>query len=153
MIRHEEDGYWLVIEETIAAHHEEIFGAITTATGLRQWFPLDAEIDLRTGGRVTLSWDKDFNRTTTIAILNYDPGGQIVWDWIVSYGDTHAPIYWSVEPVLDQGCKVTFRQGPYRENTESFIAMAGEASTWQWYICNLRTLHEAKLDMRQHRPL
>ena len=153
MIRQEEDGVWLVLEEIIGAHHEEIFGALTTATGLRQWFPLDAEVDLRTGGHVTFAWDKDFRKTTTVAILDYDPGGRIVWDWIVSHGDTHAPIYWGVEPMLDRGSKVTFRQGPYREDIDSMKAMASEASSWMWYICNLRSLSEAKLDMRKHRPL
>jgi uncharacterized protein YndB with AHSA1/START domain len=153
MVRREEDGVWLILRETIAAHHEDVFHCLTTADGLTRWFPVAAEVDLRQGGRIVLSWDPKFTRTTTVAILDYDPGGKIVWDWYASSDDTHAPVYWSVEPSTEEGARVTMRQGPFREDHDALIALAEEAESWRWQLCNLRTVLEAKHDMRRVRPL
>jgi uncharacterized protein YndB with AHSA1/START domain len=153
MVRREEDGVWLILRETIASHHEEVFACLTTADGLTRWFPLAAEIDLRQGGRLVLGWDPKFQRTTTVAILDYDAGGRVVWDWYASWDETHAPVYWAVEPSTEEGSRVTMRQGPFRETPDSLIAMAEEAESWRWQLCNLRTVLEAKHDMRRVRPL
>ncbi len=153
MITREDDGIWLVLHETIACHHDALFDCLTTADGLTRWFPVAAEVDLRTGGQIKLGWDKDFKRTTTISILDYDPGGRIVWDWQVVRTDSHAPLYWSVEPKLENGCRVSLRQGPFLEDVESLVAMAEEAENWRWQLCNLRSVLEVSLDMRKVRPL
>ena len=34
--------------------------------------------------------------------------------------------------------RVQMRQGPYREDVDSLLALAAEAVHWQWYLCNLR---------------
>jgi len=150
----EEDGeLWVYLEETIASHHEDVFACLTTAGGLTRWFPVAAEVDLRQGGTIVLGWDEKFRRKTTISILDYDPGGMIVWDWQAQRSDTHAPIYWRVEPDVEEGSKVEFRQGPFRRDVESLIALADEVDSWRWYLCNLRGALEAKHDMRNVRPL
>ncbi len=153
MIREEDDGLWIELEETIAFHHEEVFALLTTASGLTRWFPVAARIDLRQGGEVVLGWDEKFRRKTTIAILDYDPGGRIVWDWLPSSGDMHAPVYWSVEPEVEQGSRVVLRQGPFRDGRDSYFAMVNETDSWRWYLSNMRAVMEARLDMRQVRPL
>lgn len=153
MIKREDDGLWIVIRETISSHHEDVFACLTTPEGLSRWFPLDARVDLRAGGQIVLGWDKDFRRTTTVAILDYDTGGRVVWDWQAAHLDIHAPVYWDIKPSLEKGAVLTMRQGPFRENTESLIAMAEEAQDWQWQVCNLRGVLEVKHDMRLVRPL
>lgn len=153
MIRQEEDGYWIVLHETIAAHHEEVFACLTTANGLIRWFPVAAEIELRSGGTVALGWDENMKRKTTVAILDFDAGGRITWDWHAASSEIHAPVYWNVEPDHEQGALVTLRQGPFREKAESLVAMAEEAESWRWQLCNLRTTLEVGLDMRKVRPL
>lgn len=153
MVREEEDGLWLVLEETIAFHPEEVFALLTTSGGLTRWFPVAARIDCRTGGEIVLGWDEKFSRRTTVAILEFDEGGRITWDWQPSTGDMHAPVYWSVEPVTEEGARVTLRQGPFRDQREALIALADEASTWRWHLCNMRSVMEARLDMRKVRPL
>lgn len=153
MIKREDDGLWLVLEETIAVHHDELFACLTTPDGLSRWFPIAARVDLEPGGQIVLSWDKDFTRTTTIAILDYDPEGRITWDWQVSHSDTHAPIYWHVLPSLDEGSRIEMRQGPFHEDVETLIEMAEEAESWRWRVCNLRSVLEVALDMRRVRPL
>lgn len=153
MIREEDDGLWIELTETIAAHHDDVFESLTTAGGLRHWFPIDAQIDLRTGGNIVFCWDKNCTKTSTIAILDYDPGGKITWDWYADATNKHAPVYWEVIPNREKGARVRVRQGPFKDDRESLIAMAAEAAHWQWHICNLRSVHEARHDMRSHRPL
>ena len=153
MITREPDGIWVELQETIAAHHDEVFMCLTTAEGLSRWFPVVAKVDLRVGGNLVLGWDKQFTKTTTIAILAYDPAGKIAWDWQVAHHDTHAPVYWSVEPSVEEGCMVIVRQGPFKEDVESILDMAEEAESWRWRLCNLRSVLEVALDMRKVKPL
>ena len=182
MVKRKDDGYWISHTEPIAAHHEDVFASITTPAGLTRWFPLAAEVDLREGGLIKLGWNEEFTRTTSVAILDYGAGGTIVWDWFASHQDFHAPLYWTVEPVLAtdpatdpaanpaanpdadpanpasnpanlEGTIVHLEQGPFQADHESLIAMAEEAQFWAWHLCNLRSVLEASHDMRQHRPL
>jgi uncharacterized protein YndB with AHSA1/START domain len=154
MIRRENDGIWTVLRETIALHHEEVFACFTTDDGLSRWFPVAAEIDiLQAGGSIKFCWDEKCTKTSTVAILDYDPGGKIVWDWYAQSSDTHAPVYWTVTPSVELGSKVQMRQGPFKEDVDSLIAMADEAESWRWQLCNLRSVLEAKNDMRKVRPL
>ncbi len=153
MIVRKEDGIWIELQETIASHHEEAFACLTTSGGLSRWLPVAAKVDLRPGGTIVFGWDKNFSKTTTIAILDYDPGGSIIWDWQVAHSDTHAPLHWTVKPSVEEGCRVLLRQGPFRADVESLLQMANEAESWRWQLCNLRSVLEASVDMRQHRPL
>ncbi len=153
MVKREKDGVWAVLEETIAAHHDEVFGCLTTADGLSRWFPVAAKVDLRVGGMIVLGWDKDFTRTTTIAILDYDAAGRITWDWHAGHHENRAPLYWKVEPSVEQGSRVELRQGPFNEEVESLITMVEEAESWRWRLCNLRSALEVAHDMRKVRPL
>lgn len=153
MIAREADGIWLTLKEVIALHHEEVFACLTTEGGLMRWFAVAAEIDLRVGGVVKLGWDRKFTKTSSVSILDYDPGGSIVWDWYSSWDDTHAPVYWTVTPSVEDGSKVILRQGPFGDSVDELMAMAEEAESWRWYLCNLRSVLEAKHDMRAVRPL
>lgn len=153
MIKREEDGIWIILKETIALHHEEVFACLTTVGGLMRWFSVNATIDLRQGGEIVFGWDRGFTKRTTIAILDYDPGGRVVWDWYANHLDVHAPVYWEVQPHIEQGSRVILKQGPFREETDSLMAMAEEAESWRWYLCNLRSVLENKHDMRAVRPL
>ena len=153
MITREEDGVWVELEESIGVHHEEVFAALTTASGLMRWFAVSAEIDLRQGGLIVLGWQPSLRKTTTIAILDYDAGGSIVWDWFTATDNVHAPVYWTVEPSVEEGSKVKLRQGPFATDTDSLLVMAHEAQMWRWYLCNMRSCYEVKNDMRKVKPL
>ncbi len=153
MIKREDDGIWVEHHETIACHHDELFACLTTPAGLARWFPVAARVELEPGGTITLGWDAEFKKTTTITILDYDPGGVIVWDWQVAHTDTHAPLYWKVDPSVEEGCRVVLRQGPFKDDVESLLSMAQEAATWRWQLCNLRSVLEVALDMRKVKPL
>ncbi len=153
MIKREQDGIWIEFEETIHKHHEEVFGCFIDAGQVTRWFPVSAKVDLRVGGTIVFGWNEEMTRTTTISILDYDAGGRVTWDWVVGATGRHAPIYWHVEPQVEKGSVVHFRQGPFPREIDALIELGGEAMTWRWYICNLRSALEAKHDMRKVRPL
>lgn len=153
MITHKRDGFWLVLKETIAFEHEEVFACLTTEGGIMRWFAVGAEIDLRVGGTMRLAWDRDFTKTTTTKIIALDAGGRVSWDWTSAVRDTHAPVHWEVTPLVEQGARVILRQGPFAETTDDLVAMAEEAESWRWYLCNLRSVLEARHDMRAVRPI
>lgn len=153
MIKREDDGIWIELEETIAAHHELVFACLSTAGGLTRWFTVAAEVEARAGGLIKLGWDEKMTRTTTVAILDFDEDGWIVWDWYAGPQDVHAPVYWKVSPNVEEGSRVQLRQGPFDEDVESMMAMAEQLDSWRWHLCNLRGVLEAKHDMRAVRPL
>jgi uncharacterized protein YndB with AHSA1/START domain len=153
IIRSDAKGVWLHLEETIAAHHDEVFHCLTTEDGLTRWYPVAAKVDLRKGGSIVLCWDEKCTRTLTVPILDYDAGGRIVWDWISDRTEAHVPIHWQVVPVVEEGSRIIFRQGPFGEDHEALLALAEEAASWRWHLCNLRSTLEAKHDMRKVRPL
>lgn len=153
MIEKRDDGIWVILRETIASHHDVVFDMLTTEHGLTQWFPVAAEVDLRIGGKIVFGWDAKMTRTTTVAILDFDPGGRIVWDWQAASSETHAPVYWTVMPNVEEGSKVRMEQGPFKPEVDSLMAMAEEAESWRWQLCNLRTVLENRHDMRKVRPL
>ena len=153
MIRREDDGYWIELKEIVGVHHEDVFAGLTTEAGLMRWFSVAAKVDLRAGGLLVLGWDAKFEHKSTVAILDHNPGGTVVWDWHAAHQDTHAPVYWTVEPAVEEGSIVRLRQGPFKADEDSLVAMADEASSWQRRLCNLRSTLEAGYDMRSVRPI
>ncbi|TVQ55494.1 MAG: SRPBCC domain-containing protein [Phycisphaerales bacterium] len=153
MIREEPDGYWLELEETIASHYEEVFACFTTEGGLTRWYPVAAKVDLQPGGSIVLCWDENCTRTLTVNILEYDAGGSITWSWPIDRTETEGRLIWTVTPAVEDGAKVKLRLGPFTSDRESLLALAAEAASWRWQLCNLRTALEVKHDMRKVRPL
>lgn len=156
MIVREEDGASVVLEERVQIHHEEVFACLTTAEGLTRWMCLAAEVDLRLGGTIVFGWDEKMTRTSTLAILEYAADGRITWDWYAGPEDRHAPIAWTVDADTTPGEEATvvrMTQGPFEMTIDGLIRMAEEVEAWRWRLCNLRTVLEAKHDMRRHRPL
>ena len=153
MVVQDEKGVWTVLRETISAHPEEVFAALTTEAGLIRWFPVAAQVDLRAGGSIVLGWDRKFKRTLTIGIEEFDAGGRITWHWPSRVDDKFVRIEWSVHPSVENGSEVVLRMGPIGTGPEALMAMAEDAESWRWYLCNLRTVFEARVDMRSVRPL
>ncbi len=153
MVIRDDKGVWTILRETIAAHPEEIFAALTSEAGLIRWFPVAAKVDLRAGGSVVLGWDRKFKRTLTIGIEEFDAGGHVTWHWPSRVDDKFVRIEWTVHPSVEAGSEVVLRMGPVGPDSESLMAMAEDGESWRWYMCNLRTVFEASVDMRTVRPL
>ena len=69
------------IERTLELNHspERVWSALTTAEGLGTWFGNTAEVDLRVGGLVKLTWDSGDAATLTIERL--DPPRVFAYTW------------------------------------------------------------------------
>ena len=153
MVKREEDGIWVTLKETIAASHEEVFAYLTTDVGLTRWFTLAAEVDLRKGGRMKLAFDAKFRRAFEVPILAFSEEGSVTWGWPLGVTDEVVPLEWTVTPDVEAGARVIQRHGPFPEDADALISAANDAESWRWYLCNLRTVLEAKVDMRSERPL
>jgi uncharacterized protein YndB with AHSA1/START domain len=154
MISRDSTGLWLELHENVSLHHDEAFALLTTEDGLSRWLAVGATIDtLEQGGTVTLAWDRKLAKTNTVAILEYSAGGTVTWDWYASWDDIHAPVRWTVTPDREKGSRIALRQGPFADTLDGALALAEQASNWQWYLCNMRSVIEARHDMRAVRPL
>ena len=153
MVKREDDGIWVTLKENIAASHEEVFACLTTDAGLTRWFTLAAEVDLRKGGSMKLAFDAKFRRAFEVPILNYDPEVRVTWGWPLGVTDEIVALEWTVTPDVEAGSRVIQRHGPFPEDPDALISAANDAESWRWYLCNLRTVLEAKVDMRSERPL
>lgn len=154
MIRREGNGIWITLTETIAAPADEVFACFSTPEGLTRWLAVGAELEPEAGGTLTLAWDRDFSRTLQVRVREFDAGNQITFDWYPDpVSDESVPVQITVTPDVEHGSHITLRQGPFADDADALIAMAGAAESWRWYLCNLRSVIETKHDMRVVRPL
>jgi len=77
-------GFPNQIERTLELAHapEKVWAAITTAEGLGTWFGNGAEVDLRVGGQVTLTWDSGQSAALTVERL--EPPRVFGYTWSLS---------------------------------------------------------------------
>jgi uncharacterized protein YndB with AHSA1/START domain len=159
MVRREQNGVWVTLKETIAASPEEVFACFSTSEGLTRWLAVGAQLEAEPGGTMTLAWDREFGRTLTVRIREFEPAsgtahGRITFDWFPDpMSDESVPVEVTVSNDMANGSRVILRQGPFREDADSLIAMADGAESWRWYLCNLRSVLETRHDMRAVRPL
>ena len=89
----------LVFEREIAAPPEDVWRALTTPEGLRQWFPLDARVTPEASGSIWLSWGPGCEGEAPIHI--WEPNRR--FGWTESYGedDSGKPIKVAVDFYLE----------------------------------------------------
>lgn len=73
----------IVLEREVPATPEEVWSVLTTADGLRQWFPLDAKVEERLGGIVWLSWGPGSEGQAPIHV--WEPPSR--FGWTESHGE------------------------------------------------------------------
>lgn len=71
------------VEQSIDAPVEDVWAALTTVEGLRQWFVVDARIDPRVGGKIWISWGPGSEGEAPIHA--WEPNRH--FGWTESYGD------------------------------------------------------------------
>jgi uncharacterized protein YndB with AHSA1/START domain len=157
MVKREADGTWLTLKETIAAPAEEVFACFATAEGLTRWLAVGAEVTPpENGGRgsILLSWDRDFTHTVTVAIREFEPPARIGFEWYPDpLDEASVPVSVTVTAEVSGGTRLILREGPFREDVDSMVALADAAESWRWYLCNLRCVLETRHDLRAVRPL
>lgn len=106
----------LIVRKTIRASAERLFAAWTTAEALKQWWGpqgvkcIDAEVDLRKGGRYRIG--------------NQFPDGKILWisgEFEVIEAPRKLVYSWRIEPDTASTERVTVQFEPQGENTEVIV--------------------------------
>jgi uncharacterized protein YndB with AHSA1/START domain len=72
-------------ELLLKASIERVWEAITTAEGLANWFPDEAEIDLRPGGEALFTW-KEYGKDRVLIDV-VEPPHRFAWIWKTGAGD------------------------------------------------------------------
>jgi uncharacterized protein YndB with AHSA1/START domain len=130
------------IERTVKLTHppQRVWEALTTAEGLGTWFGHRAEVDLRLGGQVKLTWNS--GDTATLTIERLEPPRVFGYTWGISglpEGDPRRTyVEFTLEPT-GTGTTLTmvesgFAQLPegddhkaaYSSNTEGWASELGE---------------------------
>lgn len=165
MVGREENGIWITLKESIHAAPAEVASCVASATGICRWLSVLAEYPPETGATLELSWDREWNRSTDVKVLAYecdrlnDGYARVKWEWFPSpLDETPVPVEITVTPLADRGgesggARVIVRHGPFPDDADTMLTVADSAESWRWYLCNLRSVLEAKHDMRAVRPL
>lgn len=170
MVGREENGIWITLKEEIHAAPSEVASCIASAPGFCRWLAVGCDITVderRTPDQaeLTIAWDREWNHTTNARILEHDIASvsdgcaRIKFEWFPSpVDDTPIPIDITVAPYAERGdgtagARVILRHGPFADDVDNLLFMADSAESWRWYLCNLRSVLEAKHDMRAVRPL
>ena len=165
MVGRENDGIWITLKEVIHAAPAEVASCVASANGLCRWLSVLAEYPGEPGATLALAWDREWTRSTDLRILAYDCDhaldgrARVKWEWFPSpLDETPVPVEITVSPLADRGAnsggaRVSVRHGPFHDDPETALTVADSAESWRWYLCNLRSVLEAKHDMRAVRPL
>lgn len=165
MVGREDDGVWVTLKEVIHAAPGEVAACMTTGPGLCRWLAVACEYGAEPGEMLEISWDREWNSTTSVRILALEPDAtgdghcRVRWEWFPDIlEDLSVPVELTVTPLPDVagqsgGARVIVRHGPFKDDADSILVAADSAENWRWYLCNLRSVLEAKHDMRAVRPL
>jgi uncharacterized protein YndB with AHSA1/START domain len=124
------------IERTVRLSHppERVWQALTTAEGLGTWFGHSAEVDLRVGGQIRLSWTS--GDKTTLTIERLEPPLVFGYTWPIHGLSAEDPrrtyVEFTLEPTGD-GTLLTvvesgFAQLPNEEDHKA--AYSGNTEGW-----------------------
>ncbi|MCE2884492.1 MAG: hypothetical protein LW806_06285 [Planctomycetaceae bacterium] len=174
MVGREANGIWITLKEEVHAAPAEVASCIASSAGFCRWLAVGCDLrepdaadgrDGRSAPTLTIAWDRAWDHTTEVRILEHDTDAladgraRIRFEWFPSpIDDTPVPIEISVAPLAERGdgtggARVILRQGPFADESDNLLFMADSAESWRWYLCNLRSVLEAKHDMRAVRPL
>ena len=113
---------------------ERVWAALTTAEGLGTWFGNRAEVDLRVGGRATLSWDS--GDTAVLTIERLEPPRVFGYTWPVNGLPADDPrrtyVEFTLEPHGD-GTTLTMVESGFAQlpdDAEHKTAYSGNTEGW-----------------------
>jgi uncharacterized protein YndB with AHSA1/START domain len=112
---------------------ERVWQALTTKEGLGTWFGHDAEVDLRVGGEVKLTWNSGDVATLTIARL--EPPHVFGYTWSI-YGlpaddPRRTYVEFTLEPT-DTGTTLTMVESGFAQLPDAEYEKAFSGNTEGW---------------------
>ena len=143
------DGLRVVFERHYRFPIEKVWAALTTPERLADWFA-EAEIDLRVGGAVKLTWNG--TRQAEMRITVCDPPRSLAWVWELGGRDTL--VRFDLEPEAG-GCRLTLTHsgvpssaGGVRAGWHAHLeaipdAIKGRATPWATKVARETALADA----------
>jgi len=111
----------LIIAAEIGKHAPlEVFDYWTKPELLCRWWPQEAEIDARVGGKYHLAWPQ-MNWHLRGQYTCFEPGTQLAFTWKWDHdeeGMTVREVAIIFEPLSDAGAKLTLTHGPYTDSAD-----------------------------------
>jgi uncharacterized protein YndB with AHSA1/START domain len=96
------DALTIVFQRRYRQSVEKVWAALTTPERLADWFA-EAEVDLRVGGEMRLTWNNGVH-TAVVTITVCDPPRALAWRWTIGERDTL--VRFDLAPEGD-GCALT----------------------------------------------
>jgi uncharacterized protein YndB with AHSA1/START domain len=123
------------IERTVRVDRplERVWAAITTAEGLGTWFGNSAEVDLRVGGTVKLTWTS--GDAAELRIERVEPQTTFAYTWRINGLPEHDPRRTYVEFTLtpdESGTTVTVVETGFAQLDADEARKAVESNTQGW---------------------
>lgn len=92
---------------------DRVWEAITDPNELARWFGDEAEVDLRPGGDVFMTWEN--HGRYAIRVEEVDAPTRLVWSWVhepgVAFEDAPATrVEWTLHPAADGGTTLHLRE-------------------------------------------
>lgn len=117
-----------------------LFDYWTQAPLLAQWWPPEAELELRPGGSYHLAWpQQDWHLRGEYAVV--EPGRKLAFTWAWDQAP-HTPtrhVTVDFQPAGD-GTRLTVTQGDYGESAEDAEERQGHIDGWMFFLNRLANL-------------
>jgi uncharacterized protein YndB with AHSA1/START domain len=119
----------------------ELFRHWTQPELLTQWWPAEAELEPRMGGRYCLSWPSMSWHLRGI-YTEFEPGRKLAftWKWDHEPATPERHVHVAFEPIGDIGTQLTITHGTYANSQQDQQEREGHLEGWTYF---LRRLHDA----------
>ena len=108
---------------------------------LRQWWPPEAELDARLGGKYHLSWPAmDWNLRGTYTVFEPEKTLAFTWRWDHEPDTPTRDVTVTFEPIGDVGTQLTVTHGVYTASARDQEERSGHLDGWIYFLTRL---HEA----------
>ena len=119
----------------------QLFAYWTQPEFLQQWWPPEAEVDLRPGGAYRLSWPSmEWTLRGTYTVVEPEQRLAFTWKWDHELETPVRKVEVSFEPVGDVGTQVTVTHGTYTNSSKDQEERDGHLEGWIYF---LKRLHDA----------
>ena len=131
---------WLELECVIeGTTPEKLYDYFTKPELLVHWWPPEAEIEMKVGGKYRAIW-KSQNQILEGTVTDFDPGKKFVftWRWNETPKDAATLEVQVLFEKAEKGAKLTIRHGPNGIDEKGQEARKGYAAGWQPFVAKLK---------------
>lgn len=120
----------------ITASPQQLYRALTTGAGVRQWWTVNAELDERTGGHGIFKFNYGQTVETVVRILNLQQDRLVSWTVTASFRPEQVGtiITFELRPGGD-GTLLHFSQDGFAATDDTFALMN---TGWAYYLVSLK---------------